>query len=218
MKCPRCVQRIHATAAQCPHCGFSLSDLDEEFGREEVLLARLSDKAGALRLRERTKLHQWLVGFEKSFPQLFFSVYFGALQPNVSIRSFAFWLLNRGAFHDIDVTRPNEGGVMLVIDVAEKSATLTFGYQLDGFISDDVSFDILAAAHPFFLQEQYLAGCQVVLKKIVKHLRKQSRRLQLDSDHAGDLTEPQAMDQMLSRIRGHGKGSEGAGSRKEGDR
>ena len=79
MKCPRCVQSIHRSAAQCPHCGFAISDLGDQYGSEEVRMQRLNDVAGVLRLKERQKVRQWMDQFEKNFPQLFFSVHYAAL-------------------------------------------------------------------------------------------------------------------------------------------
>ena len=58
-----------------------------------------------------------LVDFQRKFPQLFFAAYFGTFRELPSLRQFGFWLLNRGAFVDVDVQRPNEAGILLSVDV-----------------------------------------------------------------------------------------------------
>ena len=100
MKCPRCVQRVHRSARQCPHCGFSIIDADEEFGAQ-VKLSCLTDSAGVLRRKERQKAKEVLAGFQRNFPQLFFAAYFGAFKEIPNLRQFGFW---QGAF--VDSTAP----------------------------------------------------------------------------------------------------------------
>lgn len=200
VKCPRCVQRVHRAAVQCPHCGFSVHDADRAFGAQEVRLQCLTDAAGVLRRRERETARRLLEEFQHKFPQLFFAVYFGTFRELPSLRQFGFWLLNRGAFEDVEVSRPNEAGVLLSVDVGGKSAGISFGYALQPYLDDDITFRALSAAHPYFLQEQYLKAMEVVVERLGKTLRRQARRAQRDpesfdssegpgSDGAGDTLE-----------------------------
>lgn len=182
MKCPRCVQRIHRSATQCPHCGFSLAEVDEIFGVQEVRLKCFTDAAGVLRKKEREQAEVILRRFQRQFPQLFFSVYFGTFKELPSLRQFGFWLLNRGAFEDVDVSRPNEGGILLSVDVGAKSAGISFGYRLQPFLDDDLTFKALSAAHPYFLQGQYLKATEMVVTRLSKILKKQSRRAKRDPE------------------------------------
>lgn len=175
MKCPRCVQRIHRSAAQCPHCGFALQDLDREYGGVEVRMRRLSDTAGVLRLPERKKAQKWFDCFEQSFPQLFFSVYYGVLDDAANIRQFGMWLLNRGAFEDVDVSRPNEGGVLLVVDVNSKTAYMIYGYLLDFYLTEEDTFKVLSKAHPHLLKGEHSKALKVIVRQMSSLLRKRSR-------------------------------------------
>ena len=176
MRCPRCVQTIHRSAAQCPHCGFTLTDLDELYGADEVRLKRLSDMAGALRLRERHKLEAVLDEFQVSFPQLFFSVYYGALEDRTNIRQFGMWLLNHAAYEDVEINRPNDGGVLLLVDLNTKVASITYGYLLDPFLSEDDTFNILAKAHPHLLQGNHLKASLVVIRHLSRVLKRRSKQ------------------------------------------
>ena len=176
MKCPRCVQQIHRSASQCPHCGFAMHDLDEQYGSNEVRMRRISDAAGVLRLKERKKAEKWFQQFEASFPQLFFSVYYGALDERSNIRQFGMWLLNRGAFEDVDLSRPNDGGVLLVIDVNSKTAFIANGYVLDFYLREKDTFDILSKAHPHLLQGNYYKALRVIMNKLSATLKRRSRK------------------------------------------
>ncbi|MGB2011047.1 MAG: TPM domain-containing protein, partial [Akkermansiaceae bacterium] len=169
------MQDIHRRAAQCPHCGFALPDLDDVYGGGAVRLKRLGDMAGALRLRERQKLESLMDRFESSFPQLFFSVYYGALEDAASVRQFGMWLLNHAVFEDVDPSRANEGGVLLVVDLSKKMVSITYGYILDPYLDEDETFQILAKAHPDLLQGNHLQAACVVLKQLTRILKKKSK-------------------------------------------
>ena len=203
MKCPRCVQRIHRSAVQCPHCGFSLAEVDAIFGVQEVRVKCLTDAAGVLRKKERDDAERVLAAFQRKFPQLFFAVYFGTFKELPSLRQFGFWLLNRGAFEDVDVSRPNEGGILLSVDVGGKSAGISFGYRLQPYLDDDLTFKVLSAAHPYFLQGQYLKATEVVVSKMSKILRKEAARARKDPERvlarSGERSEMAG--EVLERIR-----------------
>lgn len=201
MKCPRCVQRVHRSAAQCPHCGFQLSDLDSVFGADEVRLGALTDAAGVLKKKEREVARKVLERFQRKFPQLFFAVYFGTFKELPSLRQFGFWLLNRGAFEDVEVSRPNEAGLLLSVDVGGKSAGMTFGYTLQPFLDDDLTFKALSAAHPFFLQGQWLRATEVVVNRMTRILVKQSRRAKRDPESFAPVQPAEDTGELLERIR-----------------
>ena len=176
MKCPRCVQSIHRSAVQCPHCSFSLPDLDEVYGSREVGLERLSDVAGVLRLRERQKLVRSLDEFQLDFPQLFFSVYCGAMEDMTNIRQYGMWLLNHANFKDAHPSNTNDRGILLLVDMNTKVASLTFGYMLDPYLTEDETFHMLAKAHPHWLQGNHMKAVSMIAKQLSRVLRKKSKR------------------------------------------
>ena len=210
MKCPRCVQRIHRSASQCPHCGFSMRDLNAQFGDGDVRMRKLSDAAGVLKLTERKKANVWLKDFEERFPQLFFSVYYGALDEISNIRQFGMWLLNHGAFEDVDLSRPNDGGVLLIIDVNSRTATISFGYLLDEFLTENDTFKILSAAHPYLLQGNHVRALKVIINKISAVLGRRAARAKRRPEYYERIAgkREQGMRDVLQRIRPskrHGK-------------
>ena len=192
-------------ARQCPHCGFSIADVDRVFGEDDVRLGVLTDAAGVLRKKERVALLRILRNFESTFPQLFFGIYFGTFRELPSLRQFGFWLLNRGAFEDVDVSRPNDAGILLSVDVGEKSAGITYGYALQPFLDDEATFKAASAAHPYFLQGQWMKASEVVIRKISKTLGRQARRARRDpAAFQGAPEKAEGTGKMPERIRaGH---------------
>lgn len=180
-----------------------MAEADLLFGSEEVALKKFTDTAGVLRMREREPAREVLEGFEERFPHLFFAVYIGAFKELPSIRQFGFWLLNRGAFSDVDLERPNENGILLLIDVNAKQAGLTYGYALLPYLSEKSTFEVLSAAHPYLLEGDYLKAIKVVAKRLEKDLKRGWRKVRRNPDlilkEGGQR--PKKPDQLLQKIR-----------------
>ncbi len=205
MKCPRCVQKIHRGAEACPHCGFCLSTADAEFGSGEVIVRTLTDAAGLMRKAERIVVQEAIERFSKRFPQLFFAVYTGVFRESANLRQFGFWLLNRGAFEDVALHRPNAAGILLVMDVEGKAAGITYGYLLDPYLDEDDTFQCLSKAHPYWLDRRPDQGIVVLLKTLEKILKKKSRAARKDPENfERKVTPPPQMGDLVKRIRsGH---------------
>lgn len=205
MKCPRCVQRIHRAAGVCPHCGFSVTDADDQFGSEEVTLRSLTDAAGLFRKGERGRVEAAMAEIGQRFPQIFVAVYTGPLGEISNIRQFGFWLLNRAAFEDVPVNKPNEAGILFTIDPESKAAGITFGYLLDPFIEESDTFDCLSRAHSHWLDGRYADGLVKAIRYLGKILGKRCRQARRDPEKFERKVMPsRQMGDLVRRIRaGH---------------
>ncbi len=205
MKCPRCVQRIHRAAALCPHCGFGLADADARFGEDEVRLRCLTDAAGIFRRGDRQRVEARMEKIQRHFPQLFVAVYSGALGEIANMRQFGFWLLNRAAFEDVPPEKPNEAGILIIIDPESKAGGMAFGYLLDPFIEESDTFDCLSRAHPYWLEGRYADGLLKLLTQLDIVLRKRSRQARRDPERfERKVMPPSQMGDLVKRIReGH---------------
>lgn len=199
MKCPRCVQVIHRGAGLCPHCGFGIADMDARHGRENVSIRRLADGAGLMRSRERVKVQAALDHFGRRFPQLFFAVYTGSAGGGGNLRQFGFWLLNRAAFEDVEVDRPNEAGILLVIDAESKSAALSWGYLLDPFLKEEDTFLCLSRAHAYWLEGRFAEGTIRLLAQLEKILRKRASQARRDPERFERRVAPPARTGEIAR-------------------
>ncbi|MGB1261135.1 MAG: TPM domain-containing protein [Akkermansiaceae bacterium] len=191
-----------------------MADLDEQFGEGEVLMRRLSDAAGVLKVKQRHQVEKWFDQFERSFPQLFFSVYFGSLEEMANLRQFGLWLLNRAAFEDVGLDRPNDGAIMLVVDVEAKTACVSYGYLLDLFLTEEDTFQVLSIGHPYFLQGDYYKGLSAIVRKLTAILRKRVRHARRNPDQYERLAGrgSEGVEGILRRIR---SGSEAASPGRE---
>lgn len=180
MRCPRCLQTMHLSAEECPHCGLVLAQLDSIYAGFDKTVRRPHDAAGVLRVPDRKKVSKWIGRAERGFPQLYFCVVTCSLRDEQNVRSYGFWLMNRGDFQDIPESASKEGCVMLVIDVNRKEVCLHVGYLLDVAMNEEESFNILTVGHPYLLESNFMQSIEVMLggvRKYVKRLRRKARRL-----------------------------------------
>lgn len=205
MKCPRCVQSIHRAAESCPHCGFTLADADARFGAEDVRLRCLADTAGLLGRRDRERVEDALARFTRRFPQLFVAIFTGRLGETGYLRQFGFWLLNRAAFEDVPVEKPNASGMLIVIDPESKTAGMAFGYLLDPFLDEGDTFDCLSRGHSHWLEGRYADGMLKTLAQLEVILKKRCRQARWDADRfERRVSPPVSSGQLAPRIRaGH---------------
>lgn len=182
MKCPRCVQVIHRGADLCPHCGFGIGDMDARHGSDNIPLRRLADSAGLMKSRERVRVQAVLDEFSRLFPQLFFAVYTGSSEGGGNVRQFGFWLLNRAVFEDVPGDRPNEAGILLVIDPETRVAAVTWGYQLDPYLTEEDTFLCLSRAHAYWLEGRFADGVVRLVAQLQKVLGKRAAQARRDPD------------------------------------
>ena len=205
MKCPRCVQRIHRAAASCPQCGFTLADADERFGAGDVRIRCLTDSAGIFRKGDRQRVEAAMERITRRFPQIFVAIYTGSLGEVAHMRQFGFWLLNRSAFEDVPVQKPNEAGILITIDPESKAAGMVFGYLLDPFLEEADTFACLSRGHAYWLEGRYADGLLRALDHLDGILRKRSRQARRDPEHfERKVVPPAQMGDLVRRIRaGH---------------
>ncbi len=142
----------------CFHCGYSLADTDGVFGPHAVLVERVTDEAGVLSSSDAARVTAAFRRFEDRFPQLFSMLYCGALPPETGLRQFGFWLLNRAAVCDLEVTRPNEHGALFVIDTHGRAVALVLGYFLECYLDARDCHRVLEAGRRAFLRGQWATG------------------------------------------------------------
>lgn len=168
-------------------------DADVRFGAEEVRLRSLADSAGILRYGDRERVEAAMERISKRFPQIFVAIYTGALGEVANLRQFGFWLLNRSAFEDVPVEKPNEAGILLTIDPELKTAGIVFGYLLEPFLEEADTFDCLTRAHAYWLEGKYAEGIIRALRHLEGVLAKRSQRAQRDPEYFRRKVHPAAI-------------------------
>lgn len=176
MRCPRCLQTMHMSAEECPHCGLTAGQLDHVYQDMSRTVRRPHDAAGVLKVKDRERVARWISRAEKVFPQLYFSVATVALGDDRDLRSYGYWLMNSGEFADIPESAREDGCVLLVIDVNRKEVCLHLGYLLDQYMREDDSFEALAGGHPHLLEANYVKAIKVMLRGVQKYVKRLQRR------------------------------------------
>jgi uncharacterized membrane protein YgcG len=168
-------------------------------------LRSLTDAAGLLRRGDRGKVEAAMEKIGRRFPQIFVAVYTGSLGEVANIRQFGFWLLNRAAFEDVPVEKPNEAGILITIDPESKAASIAFGYLLDPYLEESDTFECLSRAHSHWLDGRFADGIVKALKHLDSVLTKRCRQARRDPEkfERKVLPPPQVGD-LVRRIRaGH---------------
>jgi hypothetical protein len=150
----------------------------------------------------------------RRFPQVFVAIYTGSLGEVSNIRQFGFWLLNRSAFEDVPVEKPNEAGILITIDPESKAAGVVFGYLLDPFLDESDTFECLSRAHAYWLEGRYADGLVRVLGHLDAVLHKRCRQARRDPEHfERKVVPPAQIGDPVHRIRaGHRPGKAEGGA------
>jgi uncharacterized membrane protein YgcG len=113
--------------------------------------------------------------FEKKFPQILFSVFVDDLDGGVSVSEFAFWLANRARVSSLEKMHGENFDLLLVIDLATRSASLVAGYGLENHVSEhdlEIALDELAGP---LRQGDAPAGIRALLDALIRVLRARAR-------------------------------------------
>ena len=121
------------------------------YGNRVVQMDRLHDDAHSLLKRDRDLVIETMDQFESRFPQLFFCAYISNLPEGTKLSELGFWLLNYAAVKSVDIDRPNENAILLLIDMHSMRVALSFGYYAEILLDESDGEKALAAARPWFL-------------------------------------------------------------------
>jgi len=99
------------------------------------------------------------------------AVHCGSLGSAPALRQFGFWLLNRAALAEGEVTRPNENGVLLLLDPPARLAGLTLGYQLEAWLPEATLERVLTSARRGFRSGRLAEGAVRIMRELELALR-----------------------------------------------
>lgn len=175
MRCPRCSKSVTHRSDECHACGYSLTDAQSVFGTAMVEMDRLHDAAHCLRKEERAEVLDVMDRLKDRFPQLFFCAYLGTLPDNVKMSELGFWLLNHAAVKGVDITRPNENAILLLLDTHTGEAGISLGYYVEKFLEESSAASCLQSARSLFAKGENGKALCKVMKKLGRTLSKRSR-------------------------------------------
>lgn len=159
----------------CRSCGYSLEVTDSQFGHGAVSVERLTDADGNFTQEERNAIGAVQAEFERRFPQLFLMVYVGSPPVPASPGQFGFWLLNHAAVPSLDVLRPNERGLVLVVNPLAGTAALTAGYFLENCLNQKELDALLRSGFREFSRGDYVGAVRVIARRLTEKLCRRAR-------------------------------------------
>ncbi|MDQ6764967.1 MAG: TPM domain-containing protein [Verrucomicrobiota bacterium] len=177
MRCPSCGRTFDVPVARCPHCRLSLQRLDLKFGMVPRHSRFLTDRTGKIPLSDMRQLRAALRLFEKKFPQMLFSVFVDHLPAGTSVSEFTFWMANRARFSSVEKRRADNFDLLLVIDLATRSAALTTGYGLEPFVKETDLDDVLAPLAGPLGEGNVAVGIRASIEALTRRLREISKQL-----------------------------------------
>lgn len=171
MVCPRCDAKLQPAAPSCADCGFDIEVLRAIVGEKALRLARVTDHAHALRLRDFRRMETLLKAFEPQFPQVFMAVYFSVLPSTLSVAELTFWLLNQATLEETTTGKSNAYAVLLVIDPAARAVGMNVGYGLEPVFDAHGMQRLLRSLRTPLWHGEYVEAVQQVVKQVGKRLK-----------------------------------------------
>ena len=148
--------------------------MDLKFGIVPAHSRFLTDRTGRLPLDQMTQLRAALRLFQKKFPQSLFSIFITDLPRGASAAEFAFWMANRAKFSSGEKTLGENFNLLLVLDLAGNAATLTVGYGLERYLSEQDLKTVLDDFSNAMRDDDLAAGLRAAIDSMTRRLRELS--------------------------------------------
>lgn len=134
--CPACHAKVERDAKWCEGCGFTGEKTLGMFGDRAPPLLPILDAAGLWDEKAEQKISTELKALGKRFPQIRWRICLVALEPEVSLSLFGFWLINAAPLAAEETVEEREWTILLVVDSNLGRASVTTGYRAEVWLSD----------------------------------------------------------------------------------
>ena len=177
MRCPSCQRPVDHEANTCYSCGYSSVIAMKQFGGNQVVMQKVHDAADCLRVSDSRDIRRYIEHLESRFTQLLFVIYLGELNESIPISELGFWLLNQAKIEGAGNSRPNDNGILLILDVEKKQVGVSLGYLTETLLSEEDCLRALMVSRSFFINGEFGDGVIAFLKKVEKLLLKRARKM-----------------------------------------
>lgn len=137
LSCPACRLRIEDMVQRCPHCGFSGADTLRMFPYGAPKLEPVLDVPGSFAPSDRRRIERRIKRLRRRLRQIHWCVCVVNLPREGSLRLCGFWLLNAAPVEPGDGEAANAWTVLLLLDPGQQAVSVSCGYALEPFVSDD---------------------------------------------------------------------------------
>ena len=139
-------------------------------------LERFVDPQGRIHAKTRREANRALNELCREFPQVRPYIFVARLPPNIDVREFGFWLFNRSAPANKKEKAERPWGLLFVFDRTSRSASLTAGFALEPFLSNDDLKTALMAARDEFVLGHYGKGIASMARELKAVLRESHKK------------------------------------------
>lgn len=158
LTCPSCHGILVEAAVECPRCGYDGRAAVARFPFEAPLLERWIDPRGFVGEREQRKVNKALDRLTERFPQVRVCFCLVELARETDLREFGFWMLNASPVPDAEEAKRRPWTVLLLLDEANVRASVTAGYAVEPFLSDEDLVAVLFRSRRAFLGRDFETG------------------------------------------------------------
>lgn len=136
----------------------------------------VTDFTDKLSKGECRRIEKSLSQFHRHFPQIKVQIIISPLRRDFPTPVTLFWLFNLGGFCAEDKKLGKNRDILIAVDPQESQVSLTTGYGLEPFLSNDALDGFLKDSALFFQTGDVASGLGKLLDSISKHLAELSKK------------------------------------------
>jgi hypothetical protein len=177
--CPSCFMKIEKVVDECPRCQFSGAVAVQRYPFPAPLMARFMDDKDIFDPTARQAISNRLTQLERQFPQV--RICFCALElpEHVDLREFGYWLFNASPVENRAEADKRPWTILLLLDHALGRVSVTSGYAIEPFVSDDQWVNFLRLEREYFFKRDYREAGLRFVASAEKILREGANRAEM---------------------------------------
>ena len=129
-----------------------------------------TDFTGSLSKTECRRIEKSRTHFHRHFPQIKIQIIISRLRQDFPVSVTLFWLFNLGGFGQEDQKLGKNRDVLIAVDPQKSQISLTTGYGLEPFLSNNAIDGILQDSTLFFQTGDIASGLEKLLESLSNHL------------------------------------------------
>lgn len=168
--CPACHGTLKVFGDACELCRYTAWDCLQRFPYQAPVLERVLDPERLLKDEESSTILREMDVLEAAYPQVSLHLCLTRLPAGVDSREFGFWLFNASLAASAEEAKRRPWSMLLLVDYGNSTASLTAGYQLEVFLSDQQLASALMESAAKFRRRQYGPALTEVIRRLMSRL------------------------------------------------
>jgi len=183
--CPSCHAPATEIGRHCGFCGYSAEEAVKKFNFKPPALERFVDAEGRLKASEKRRLSHRIDQLERKYPQITFYFVLMRLSVKTDSREFGYWLFNASYPQNEEDVRKRPYGILFLIDLENRLASVTVGYGLDPFLTDSNLQQIMHSLKAFLQKKRFFKAIDAFGRQLEEQLHAAYKNAQVQVKKAG---------------------------------